>query len=172
MEDLGARAVSMLGDPALDDALRQDNFRKLLEEGFDLPAVARFILGRFWKNASESQRTAFIEVFQQVMAARFAPFFSGASADSFEIKGAAPDAEKQGLFIVNSIVMLVSGRPAEVNWRVVEKDGGYRIIDVVTEGVSMGITLRSEYGSVIKQSGGDIDPLIEQLRTKVKQAST
>lgn len=172
MEDLGARAVSMLGDPALDDALRQDNFRKLLKEGFDLPAIARFILGRFWKGASESQRTTFIDVFQRVMAARFAPFFTGASAESFEIKGATEDAEKPGLFTVNSNVKLDGGRFAEVNWRVVEKDGAYRIVDVVTEGVSMGITLRSEYGAVIGQSGGNIDPLIEQLRAKVKQTAT
>lgn len=172
MEDLGARAVSMLGDPAIEDSLRLDNFRQLMKEGFDLPTIARFILGRFWKNASESQRTSFIDVFQRVMAARFAPFFTGASAESFEIKGATADAETQGLFTVNSVVKLVSGKFADVKWRVVERDGSYRIVDVVTEGVSMGITLRSEYGSVIGQSGGNIDPLIEQLRAKVEQAST
>lgn len=172
MEDLGARAVSMLGDPAIDDTLRQDNFRQLLTEGFDLPAIARFILGRFWKGTSDSQRTTFIDVFQQVMAARFAPYFTGASADSFEIKGAIEDSDKPGLFTVNSKVKLDSGKFAEVDWRVVERKGGYRIVDVVTEGVSMGITLRSEYGSILGQTGGDIDPLIEQLRAKIKQAST
>lgn len=166
LQDLGDRAVAMLSDPALPESEREANFRTLMSEGFDLPTIARFILGRYWQQASDAQRAEFIDVFQRVMAARFAPYFSGSSKDSFRILGPVGGSGDDRL-VIRSKIRLTSGQLAQVDWRLVDRNGKYRIVDVVTEGVSMAITLRSEYGSVLARSGGDIEPLIKLLRDKV-----
>ncbi|MCH7795062.1 MAG: ABC transporter substrate-binding protein, partial [Proteobacteria bacterium] len=48
------------------------------------------------------------------------------------------------------------------------RDDGYRIVDIVAEGISIAVTLRSEYTSVLKQSGGDIDALVRKLRAVIE----
>jgi phospholipid transport system substrate-binding protein len=53
-----------------------------------------------------------------------------------------------------------------VDWRIRRIDNQYKIFDVVAEGVSMGIALRSEYTSILQQHGGHISALTEQMRRK------
>lgn len=164
MQDLGEQAVAMLSDPSLAEASRTAKFRDLMSESFDLPTIGRFILGRYWRQAGEAQQAAFLDTFQRVMAARFAPYFAGSSKDRFKILGAAPAGDRT---TVRSKIRLEGGQLADVDWHLVERDGHYRIVDVVTEGVSMGLTLRSEYGSVLASHGGDIEALIKLLRQKL-----
>ena len=56
------------------------------------------------------------------------------------------------------------GAPARVDWRVRGAPGAYKIIDVVVEGISMVVTQRSEFASVIRRGGGRLDSLTTQLR--------
>ena len=58
------------------------------------------------------------------------------------------------------------GREVKADWRLLERNGRYKVFDVVVEGVSMAITLRSEYASVIKQQGG-LPGLVVLLRDKL-----
>ncbi|MCZ6745312.1 MAG: ABC transporter substrate-binding protein, partial [Alphaproteobacteria bacterium] len=44
----------------------------------------------------------------------------------------------------------------------------FRVLDVVAEGVSMVLTLRSEYASVIKRSGGRVEGLVAQLHENIE----
>ena len=58
-----------------------------------------------------------------------------------------------------------------VDWRVrQETDQSWRVVDVVIEGVSMSITQRSEFASVIESKGGTVKALIDTLRQKVQGA--
>ena len=41
-------------------------------------------------------------------------------------------------------------------------------LDVAAEGVSMALTLRSEYASVIKRSGGRVEGLVAQLHENIE----
>src|SRR5579864_2757469 len=39
-------------------------FRALLEAGFDIPRISRFVLGRYWNGASNEQRQHFASLFE------------------------------------------------------------------------------------------------------------
>ncbi len=60
--------------------------------------------------------------------------------------------------------------PAKVDWRVTRADGAYKITDVVVEGVSMAVTQRSEFASVIQRNGGKVEGLLAMLRQKTATA--
>jgi phospholipid transport system substrate-binding protein len=70
-----------------------------------------------------------------------------------------------------STIQQPDGHPIAVNWRVSGTPGHYRITDVVVDGVSMVITQRQEFASVIEDGGGSITTLITQLREKVHELS-
>ena len=67
-------------------------------------------------------------------------------------------------------VIRPDGPPVAVGWRVREQDAGLRIIDVVIEGVSQGITQRDEFRSIIQRNGGQLDALFEIMRNNIAEA--
>ena len=58
-----------------------------------------------------------------------------------------------------------------VDWRVRPRGDGLKVIDVAVEGVSMSVTQRSEFSSVIQRGGGQIESLLQTLRQRVGSAS-
>ena len=56
--------------------------------------------------------------------------------------------------------------PVKVDWRVSSGAAGEKITDVVVEGVSMALTERQQFASIIQRGGGQIEPLLKLLREK------
>jgi ABC-type transporter MlaC component len=75
--------------------------------------------------------------------------------------------------VVRSRISPDRGTVFEIDWRVRERDGFFKILDVIGEGVSMALTLRAEYASAIKNSGGQVEGLVTRLRAQVdREADT
>ncbi len=168
LTDLTDRTVVQLTEPGLAEAEQKLRFRSLLNEAFDLPAISRFVLGRYWRRADAAQRSDFLGAFEEMMLHRFLPLFSGFSSDKFEIGPSRAYKNKPDFVSVETTLQRAKGEPIHVTWRV-RKDGeGYKIVDIVAEGVSIAVTLRSEYVSVLKRNGGDVDALTRVLLDKVE----
>jgi phospholipid transport system substrate-binding protein len=175
VERLGQEAVDELARADLPVEKRQQFFLELLQRGFAMDAISRFVLGRYWRAASEQERAEFQDVFQRVLAQRFLPLFEGYEDDDFQVRGAGPDPSQPELFAVRSLVTQ-PGQPqsdqmVRVIWRVRHQDGSYEIVDVKAEGVSMAITLRSEYNSAIKRAGGSVARLISMLEDNLAKGA-
>jgi phospholipid transport system substrate-binding protein len=63
------------------------------------------------------------------------------------------------------------GKTVAVVWRLRSADGGFQVVDVVAEQVSMAITLRSEFTSVIQRNGGQVQALIERMQRKLAKGA-
>ena len=62
-----------------------------------------------------------------------------------------------------------STSPLKIDWRLVNDNGGYKIDDDV-EGISMVVTQRSEFASIMQRSGGQLRGLISMMREKTASA--
>ena len=60
-----------------------------------------------------------------------------------------------------------NGQAIPIDWKIFEKKGELRIYDVILEGISMSITQRSEFASVIQQGGGKVRAINEALEKKL-----
>ncbi|WP_193367669.1 MlaC/ttg2D family ABC transporter substrate-binding protein [Pelagibius marinus] len=167
LETLQENAASRLGDASISDKEKEEHFRKLFNENFDVPAIGRFVIGRYWRAASDEDQKAFLAVFEDAMVQRFLPLLAENSSERFKIGNVTPDARNENMALIDSRIDRTEGEPYKVTWRVRETDGDFKILDIVAEGVSMAITLRSEYGTVLKGNGGKLPPLTEALREKV-----
>ena len=166
IEGLAAETVAIAADPAMDATGRQDRLRALLERGFDTDVIGRFVLGRYWQDATDTQRHDFIALFRDFTVASYARRFEGYEGQRLEIlnirnQGGAEDRQK---VMVGSRMLRPAGDPVRIDWRVRQAEDGWRIYDVVVEGISMVLTQRSEIAAVLQRSGGNIDGLLEQLR--------
>ena len=72
--------------------------------------------------------------------------------------------EGRGDTIVSTVILQRSGPPVNVDWRIRAGDDSYKVVDVIVEGVSMVITQRDEFSSVIRRSGGNVEGLLAKLR--------
>ncbi len=163
MNHLWNRAIELLNKKA-PAAERQAQFRELFHNDFDFPGIARFVLGRYWRTASPEEQKEFLKLFEEYVVYVYTARLSDFEGEQFKINGARPD---QGSVIVSTDVITPGApTPLKVDWRLVNDDGAYKISDVIVEGVSMLVTQRSEFASIIQRHGGQVQGLLDLMREK------
>ena len=166
IRETSARVSSSLGKNGISDEERERRFRELLNETFDVPYITRFVLGRYWRVMTEAEKSEFSELFSNFLVRTYANRFRNFSDGGFTIRKSRKISSRET--IVLSSVQMQDQPPIDVEWRVRNQDRGFRISDVVVEGLSLSVTQRDEFSSVIRRSGGKVDGLIRALR---RQAS-
>ena len=132
-------------------------------EAFDVDGIGRAVLGKNWKKATDEQRKAYMELFPKYVAKLYAIQFSDYSGETFVVKGSRPLSD--GSTIVNAEIDRPNGDPIKLDFIVKNGAQGPKVTDVKVEGVSLLVTKRSEFDSVVAQKG--IDGLIQAIRQKV-----
>ncbi len=168
---LSQEAIAELSDQSIGEAERQKRFRELLRANFDMRAIGRFVLGVYARRADPEAQAAFLTTFEDVLIQRFLPYFRDYRGEAFAVKKVRPDPTNPKLSLVISDIILTDGKTLPVGWRVRRANGHFKIIDVVAEGVSMAITFRSEYTTVLKRSNGDLPDLTAQMRAMLAKGS-
>ena len=172
ISDLGQRTVQLLAAKAPEKE-REAKFRAIFEEGFDIPMISRFVLGGYWRTVSEAQRKDFTALFETYVIRAYAVRFNDYGGEQLKVTAARTEDEDNSM--VQSVIARPSGAPPiKVDWRVNRTAKGFKITDVVVEGVvvegvSMAVTQRQEFASVIQRNGGQIDALLKLLREKTGQ---
>ena len=164
---LGNQALEALGKN-VDPTSRVARFRQLFSEDFDVPGIARFVLGRYWRIATEQQQQEFVKVFADYIALAYSNRLAEYTGESLHVTGSRPAPD--GSLVTSEIVRPNGAPPAKVDWLLTHHDGAYKISDVIVEGVSMAVTQRSEFASVIQRNGGQVQGLITALRQKTEAA--
>jgi phospholipid transport system substrate-binding protein len=166
IEKLSAKVLAILSDQAITDRQKFDALVELLNGPIDLDLVARLILGRHWRTADEAKRQEYLALFREYALANLAAKLHLYRGQSFEVTGARVVSDQDAL--VTSRILSDGEPPLQVDWRLRERDGGAPVtIDLIVEGVSLIVTLRSEFGSVIERQG--FDGLLVELRQRITQ---
>ena len=171
IDQLGQAAIQYLTDKSISSEERRRRFRDLMHKAFNVPGIGRFVLGRYWNEATEQERQEYMSLFEELVVRTYADRFSEYSGEKFTIGKVQRDAERQNYATVFTTIYRPNGQMVRVDWRVrQEQDQSWRVVDMVVEGVSMSVTQRSEFASVIESKGGTVKGLIDTLRQKVQGA--
>lgn len=163
VEGIGAQVLTILRN---DELVRQQKFERLvdvLEGPIDLGLVGRLILGRHWRTASEEQRQEYLQLFRAFALDALASRLHAYQGQEFAVTGAQVVGDRDAM--VASRILSDGRPPLNVNWRLREVDGELVAIDVIVEGVSLIVTQRSEFGSVVERQG--VEGLLGALRQRV-----
>jgi len=163
ISSLGSQALEVLGK-GTSPSERVARFRELLREDFDVPGIGRFVLGRYWNTATEEQRAEFIKLFEEYIAIAYATRLAEYTGEKFKVIGSRPDSD--GAIVSSQIIRPAGAQPVKVDWRLTGRSGAYKISDVSVDGISMAVTQRSEFASVIQHNGGQVQGLIAMLRER------
>ncbi len=171
---LSTKALKLATNTALSSSDRRQAIAKILNQGFDMPWIARFVLGRNWRLANAKQRKEYLDLFQAIVEHTYSRQFTDYSGQKISILGHKIGNRKY-IFVRSRIYdPKRSNININVNWRLIPSGNSFKIIDVVIEGVSMGVTQRNEYASVLQRNGNSISALIKAMRkslTKLEKRS-
>lgn len=171
--DEGQALIGSLGDQVI-TVLKQDSgaserraeLETILHGYFDMPEIARLVLGRHWRRADEAQRERYIELFTQYVVAIYSGQFGTYGGQEFSVLQSRPVDEAETM--VTAEIRGNDGVPIVLHFRLHTTDHGPKIVDVSVEGVSMLITMREEFSSVVTREG--IDGLLRRLEAKTGSA--
>ncbi|PWR20505.1 MlaC/ttg2D family ABC transporter substrate-binding protein [Zavarzinia compransoris] len=162
IDDLGGRAIAVLADKALAEAEREAKFREIFLAAFDVPAIGQFVLGRYRRSATPAQIEEFNRLYTEDVVRTYSRRLSQYAGEQLRTLGSQPQDDET--VVRSQIVSPKGGQPVSVDWRLTGAAGGFKIVDVVIENLSMRSAQREDYGSVI--SGGGMDALLAGLRKK------
>jgi phospholipid transport system substrate-binding protein len=159
---LGTQAIEVLGKN-VPPAQRLQRFRELFASDFDIPGIGQFVLGRYWRVATPQEQQEFLKLLNEYLAQAYSARLSEYAGEPFRAVSAREDGDQT---IVNSEIIRGDGSKIRVDWYLVNH-GGWKITDAYVGGVSMKVTQRDEFASVIQQGGGQVEYLLGKLRQKL-----
>ena len=141
------------------------NEKKAKNKKFDIPSISRFVLCKYWKQASLDQKKNFIKAFRNYVVKTYSSRFNEYSGEQLTLINFENESNPK-IFIVLTALKRKDAPPIIVDWRIGKKKENFVILDIIIEGISLAITQRSEFVSVIDQNEGNIDQLISILKEK------
>ena len=168
MAKLGDQVILLIGNQKTPVAERKQKFATLMNQSFDVDGISRFVLGRYYRTASDSERQQFEQVFDKYMIDVYWGHFNQYTGQRFVVTKKTPQ-DADTTLVYSQIIQSGGQQPVNVVWRVVDHGGKYQISDVSIEGVSELVSYRDEFSSAISQNGGSVSALINQLKQKDQQ---
>ncbi len=145
--ELVGRAIGVVRDAGLSPLQRREKFQALVERHFDVPGIAQYVLGRHWQAASTDDRAEFTGAFAAYLVAVYAPRVAAYGDVAFTVLGQT--VQRDGSLVVATQAAQPADAPATaIDWRAVQDGDGYKITDVIVDGVSLMRVKREEVGAV------------------------
>lgn len=128
----------------------------------DLPYIAEFALRRQWSSLNEDERERFIAAFERLSVMTYASRFRGITADTFTIEDVEEAAG--GRVQVAAAIARPDADDVPLEYLLEQRDGQWRIINIVADGVSDLALKRAEYQRLL--ANGSIENLIDDLEAQ------
>ena len=169
INSIGEQVLDILRQDDKSDAEKLDALKNLLDSHTDLDLIARLVLGRHWRTASEEERRDYVSLFRQILMNTMAERLGDYDGQTFEITGSS-ELNERDTAVQTRILRNSGAPPLRVDWRVRESNGSFAIIDVIAEGVSLLVSQRNEVTSIVERRG--MSGLIETMRERSREGET
>jgi phospholipid transport system substrate-binding protein len=134
----------------------------LIEQTHDLAYIAEFALRKQWPTLSATDRQRFVAAFDKLSVMTYASRFKNVSAATF--KSAGPSTMEAGRAHVLTAIARAGQPDISLDYMLEQKDGAWRIINIIADGVSDLALKRAEYQRIL--ASGSIDDLIKELEAQ------
>ena len=158
-------ALAVLRNPKLSAEEKRIQFRDVAYQNMDFQILSRLALGRHWRELSDGQRTELVEQIKQHIAKNYSHITDNYTDEDVTITGDRQETDGDWTVQTKVVSTNKDGAPqdvAKVVYRLRQHDGGWKVIDISVEDVSMVINCRDEFQGIIADGG--IDHLLDMLR--------
>lgn len=163
------RVLEVLRDPKLkgedSKSIKEKRIWAIGEDLFDYTELSRRTLGRNWRKLSPDQKKEFVELFSRLLGTVYMDRIVTYTDEKvvFEKERMMSDTKAE----VKSKVITKSGE-IPIFYRMIKKNGTWKVYDVIVEGVSLIKNYRSQFRRILKNKSPE--DMLGILRKKVKGA--
>lgn len=168
IEQTVEQVLAILGDTSRDHAARRQDLEAIARERFDFRTMSRLVLARNWKKLSDAQQGEFVSEFTTYLSNDYGNRLDRYQQESVKVLGTQD--EPRGDVTVKTKIVGGEQDGALVDYRMRKRKQGWRIIDVVIEGVSLVANFRDQFREVMGNAGPD--ELLDKLREKNADGAT
>lgn len=166
IEGLGNEAIQSMAGGNLPSAERETRLRKFMDAYFDVDGIGKFAIGRHWNKISDAQKEAYLAAFREYNVKNYASLLANYKGQKLLVERSFSSGA--GISTVQSVILGSDTKDKiRIDWRLRQTDAGYKVVDVLVEGLSQATTLRDDFASTLQSNG--IDGLTQALRTKIQQ---
>lgn len=136
---------------------------------FDFRAMSRTVLGRYWRTASEEQRTRFTAEFRDLLVRTYATALLKYNDEKIVYLAFRLNPDDRTTTVKSEVRRTDGGPPIAINYSFYRTDAGWKVYDVTIEGASLVTTYQSTYSARVQREG--LDALIASLAQDNKAAA-
>ena len=146
----------------------RSEIRRIANDLFDFDEMAKRTLSRHWAARSRAEQAEFVSLFTDLLERSYLGRIETYAGEKVAYVGETVDGEYA--LVRSKIVSPRRRQDTALNYRMVYRDGRWRVYDVLIDGVSFVSTYRSEFNRVI--AGSSYRALVDALRNKRLQVKT
>jgi len=142
---------------------RSEGLRPLIVATHDLRYIAEFTVRRHWERFNDEERQAFLRLFERLSVTTYASRFVAVEEDTLAINESRQLAS--GRAQVVAAIARADGTEVPLEYTLQEDAGGWRIVNVIADGVSDLALKRAEYQRIL--SDGSVANLLSELDAQI-----
>ncbi|MGB0618900.1 MAG: MlaC/ttg2D family ABC transporter substrate-binding protein [Myxococcota bacterium] len=162
IDEAAQKIVAVLARTEESAEVRIGEIEEIAYEIFDFTTMSKLVLARNWRKLDKEKRAEFVREFRTHLSRTYGTRLDNFSDIGVDVYGA--QVEVRNDVTVKSRVVGGQFDGSELAYRMRNRKEGWKIIDVVIEGVSLVSNYRSQFATVL--NGGTIDDLITKLKDK------
>ena len=157
------QVLAVLAEKDLSKEARHDKVRSLVLRSMDFETLSRLVLARNWSRFSPAQQQEFMQEFQDHLATIYGRRLDDYRNEKVEIVG--DRREPNGDSTVQTKILRGGGsNDIEVDYRLRESNGQWKVIDFIVEEISMVANFRSQFQDIVASGGPE--KLLKLLKEK------
>ena len=162
IEETAGQIVAALSQRELSSAERISEIESIAYKVFDFTTMSKLVLARNWRKMDKPKRAEFVREFRRHLSRTYGTRLDRYNQEEVDVYGAQVEVRDD----VSVKTKIIGGQfdQAEVSYRLRNRNGDWKIIDVVIEGVSLVSNYRSQFAEVV--NSGSIDDLLSKLKDK------
>ena len=168
VKQAGEELAAVVNGPG-STAQKRQAMARIVDRIVAVEAIARFCLGRYWRQATAEQKKRYVQLFHQVLITSITSKLGEYKGVSFTVGRAVPEGSNQK---VDTVIKRADKPSTTVQWVIENPAGSPKIVDVIAEGTSLRLTQRSDYQSYLAHNNNSIDALISAMHRQIAQNQT
>ena len=166
------RGLTILNNHSISDTQRRAQFRDFLTGLTDIRRIALFTLGSARRTAAPADVDAFVNAFREYAVAVYESRLTQYAGQFLRVTGSSDVGP--GDTVVNTVLVDPNGKssgqePIEVDFRVVQDNGKFVVIDASIVGVWLGQEEREQFTSFLQQNNNNLPALTQHLQQLAAQ---
>ena len=146
--------LNIYRDNQINNIEKFDKIEDTINKNFAGAGIAKFVSGKAWATANKETKKKYIKLFKRHLALNIASMMKGYSTQTYELINTKKDETSDVILIDMEITD--QANKILITWRIKESKNQFYVIDLLVADISLVVTKRSEFNSMLKKANYDL----------------